>query len=137
MHFAELKKQFVMKRYFKSIYWLTFLFISCTGIYAAKSTYTDVLIIGGGASGTSAAVKSSRLGVKTILIEESSWLGGMLTSAGVSAIDGNNKLPSGFRGEFKDSLINYYGGESKLATGWVSYVLFEPSAWVFFVLLKN
>ena len=117
-----------MKKFFKNIYWFTFLFTSCTGIYAAKSTYTDVLIIGGGASGTSAAVKSSRLGVKTILIEESSWLGGMLTSAGVSAIDGNNKLPSGFWGEFKDSLINYYGGESKLATGWVSNVQFEPSA---------
>ena len=54
----------------------------------------DILIIGGGASGISAGIQSSRLGAKTVIIEESSWLGGMLTAAGVSAIDGNDKLPN-------------------------------------------
>ena len=43
----------------------------------------------------------------------------MLTSAGVSAIDGNYKLPSGFWGEFKDSLVSESGfftpGDSKKA----------------------
>jgi hypothetical protein len=87
----------------------------------------DILIIGGGASGISAGIQSSRLGVKTVIIEESSWLGGMLTAAGVSAIDGNDKLPSGIWGEFKDSLINYYGSTDALKTGWVSNTLFEPS----------
>ncbi|MEP0710634.1 MAG: FAD-dependent oxidoreductase, partial [Algoriphagus sp.] len=50
----------------------------------------------------------------------------MLTSAGVSAIDGNHRLPSGVWGEFKAKLENYYGGPAKLATGWVSNTLFEP-----------
>ena len=50
----------------------------------------------------------------------------MLTSAGVSAIDGNYKLPSGFWGEFKDSLVSHYGSLEALKTGWVSNVLFEP-----------
>ena len=69
----------------------------------------DVIVVGGGAGGTSAAIQSARNGSRTLLIEETDWLGGMLTSAGVSAIDGNYKLPSGFWGEFKDSLVSYYG----------------------------
>jgi len=56
----------------------------------------DVVVVGGGTSGVASAIQSSRLGSKTLLIEESNWLGGMLTSAGVSAVDGNYKMPSGF-----------------------------------------
>lgn len=87
----------------------------------------DVLIIGGGTSGVSAGIASARMGVQTMIIEESEWLGGMLTSAGVSAVDGNYRLPGGFWGELKDSLISYYGSTESLKTGWVSNVLFEPS----------
>lgn len=93
----------------------------------ATTLTTDVLIVGGGASGTTAGIQSARLGAKTLIIEESEWLGGMLTSAGVSAIDGNNKLPGGLWGEFRDSLANRYGGLQNLETGWVSNTLFEPS----------
>ncbi len=92
-----------------------------------SSTDAQVLIVGGGASGVSAGVHAARLGVNTVIIEEGSWLGGMLTSAGVSAIDGNNMLPSGFWGEFRDSLSQHYGSREALNTGWVSQVLFEPS----------
>jgi len=100
---------------------LIFLFTSCV---AQK---VDVLIIGGGASGTTAGIQSSRLGTKTLIAEETTWLGGMLSSAGVSAIDGNNKLPSGLFGEFRDKLMEHYGSASALQTGWVSNTLFEPS----------
>lgn len=87
----------------------------------------DVMVIGGGASGITAGVQSARMGVKTVIIEEFEWLGGMLTSAGVSAIDGNHNLPGGLWGEFRDSLIAQYGSAENLSTGWVSHVLFEPS----------
>ena len=90
-------------------------------------TETDVFVIGGGTSGTGAGIQSARLKTKTVIIEESPWLGGMLTAAGVSAVDGNYKLPSGIWGEFKDSLVSYYGSIEALKTGWVSNVLFEPS----------
>lgn len=86
----------------------------------------DLIIVGGGASGTAAGISAGRLGTKTLIIESTPWLGGMLTSAGVSAIDGNHRLPSGIWGEFKSELENYYGGSDKLATGWVSNTLFEP-----------
>ena len=103
------------------ILFLTILLFSCD-----DSSEFDVVIVGGGAGGTSAAIQSARNGAKTLLIEETDWLGGMLTSAGVSAIDGNYKLPSGFWGEFKDSLVSHYGSLEALKTGWVSNVLFEP-----------
>ncbi|SFT91955.1 FAD dependent oxidoreductase [Algoriphagus locisalis] len=86
----------------------------------------DLIIIGGGASGTSAGISAGRLGTKTLIIEPTPWLGGMLTSAGVSAIDGNHRLPSGVWGEFRAKLEKYYGGSDKLSTGWVSNTLFEP-----------
>lgn len=110
-----------MMRLNSIILFFTILLFSCD-----DSSEFDVVIVGGGAGGTSAAIQSARNGAKTLLIEETDWLGGMLTSAGVSAIDGNYKLPSGFWGEFKDSLVSHYGSLEALKTGWVSNVLFEP-----------
>ena len=96
--------------------------LSCNDI----SSY-DIIIVGGGTSGVVSAIQSSRMGSKTLLIEESNWLGGMLTSAGVSAMDGNYKMPSGFLKEFRDSLVSHYGNLDSLKTGWVSNLMFEPS----------
>ena len=88
--------------------------------------HVDVLVIGAGASGTAAGIQSARLGVRTMLVEETPWIGGMLTSAGVSCIDGNYNLRSGIFGEFADSLAARYGGWDALKTGWVSNINFEP-----------
>jgi FAD dependent oxidoreductase len=88
-------------------------------------TRTDILIIGGGASGITAGIQAARLGTRTLIMEEMPWLGGMLTSAGVAAIDGNNRLPSGLWGEFRQKLREHYG-TTNLETGWVSNTLFEP-----------
>lgn len=87
----------------------------------------DVLIIGGGAGGTSAGIQAARMGIDVQIIEATPWLGGMLTAAGVSAIDGNHGMPSGIWGEFRQKLRTHYGGAKALATGWVSHTLFEPS----------
>jgi hypothetical protein len=113
----------------KKTYSLIALFISvlpCNICIAQKAIKTDVLIIGAGASGTAAAIQSARLGVNTILIAENTWLGGMITAAGVSAFDGNHNLPSGLFAEFREQLYKVYGGPNKVATGWVSNTLFEP-----------
>ena len=88
---------------------------------------TDIVIVGGGAGGTAAAFQAARQGAKVMVLEKTEWLGGMLTSAGVSAIDGNHQMPSGLWGEFRDSLYAHYGGPKGVATGWVSHTLFEPS----------
>jgi hypothetical protein len=87
---------------------------------------TDVLVIGGTTSGISAGLQSARLNVPTLIVEETDWLGGMMTAGGVSGIDGNHNLPSGIWNEFREKLRATYGGAAALATGWVSNTLFEP-----------
>lgn len=88
---------------------------------------TDIVIAGGSTSGVTAALQASRCGANTIVVEPSTWLGGMLTAAGVGAVDGNYNMPAGLWGEFRDSLAAHYGGLAALKTGWVSNVMFEPS----------
>lgn len=112
-----------MKHMIKAIFLIVtlFAFASCS-----QPETVDVLVVGGGASGTAAGIQSSRMGVKTMIVEETPWLGGMLTSAGVSCIDGNYKLRSGIFGEFTDSLAARYGGYEALKSGWVSNICFDP-----------
>ena len=87
----------------------------------------DVVVVGGGAGGTAAAVEAARGHARTLVIEETPWLGGVLTSAGVSAIDGNYRLRGGIFGEFTDSLALRYDGYDALRSGWVSNILYNPS----------
>jgi hypothetical protein len=87
---------------------------------------TEVLVVGASASGTCAALQAARLGRSVVLCEPTHWVGGMLTAAGVSAVDGNHNLPSGLWGEFREALRAHYGGPEALATGWVSHTLFDP-----------
>lgn len=102
-------------------------FIGVLTSCGSKREHVDVLVIGGGASGTAAALQAARMGSTVLIAEESTWLGGMLTSAGVSAVDGNYNLPAGIFGEFRARLADYYGSPEAMQTGWVSSVLFEPS----------
>lgn len=88
--------------------------------------HTDIAIIGASASGVAAAIQAARMGCEVHILEEGPWVGGMLTSAGVSAIDGNHGLPSGLWGEFRGRLRDYYGGPEALETGWVSNTQFTP-----------
>ncbi|MDF2922963.1 MAG: glucose-inhibited division protein [Paenibacillaceae bacterium] len=46
-------------------------------------TTFDVVVVGGGIAGSVAAIASARCGVKTLLVEQYGFMGGMLTAAGV------------------------------------------------------
>ncbi len=95
-------------------------------LYAQQKITTGVLVINAGTGGSSAGIQSARMGVNTIITEPGTWMGGMLSAAGVAAFDGNHQLPSGIWAEFREQLYKVYGGPAKVATGWVSNTLFEP-----------
>ncbi len=87
---------------------------------------TDVLVVGGGTGGTAAALQAARRGANTILVSEFSWLGGMLTSAGVTAPDGNElaAFQTGIWGAFlKELEQRQLGG---LDNAWVSFFTYDP-----------
>ncbi|RMH56311.1 MAG: FAD-dependent oxidoreductase [Bacteroidetes bacterium] len=88
---------------------------------------TDVLIYGGGAGGICAAIQAARLGARVLVVEPTSWVGGMLTAAGVSALDGNkHALGGGLVHTFRSRLADHYGSLDALHTGWISLYCYEP-----------
>ena len=53
----------------------------------------DVLVWGGGTGGAAAAIQAARGGASTLLLSPGSWLGGMVSAAGVCCPDGNELSP--------------------------------------------
>lgn len=114
---------------------------------AEKPTETvecDILVVGGGAGGTAAALCAGRSGRAVCLVEPTQWLGGQLTSQGVSALDEHRYIES-FGGtasyyELREGIREYYRTQSRLTeaarrarsfnpgNGWVSRLCFEPRA---------
>ncbi|MGF1485627.1 MAG: FAD-dependent oxidoreductase [Prochloraceae cyanobacterium] len=88
---------------------------------------TEILVVGGGVGGTAAAIQAARRGIKTVLVSEYSWLGGMLTSAGVSAPDGNELLSfqTGLWGSFLKALREQE--KEGLDNSWVSMFSYNPA----------
>ncbi|GAB4205611.1 MAG: FAD-dependent oxidoreductase [Coleofasciculaceae cyanobacterium] len=91
-----------------------------------QKLFADVLVVGGGTGGTAAAIQAARRGVRTILVSEFPWLGGMLTSAGVAAPDGNElaAFQTGLWGAFLQELWHRQAGG--LDNSWVSMFSFDP-----------
>lgn len=87
---------------------------------------TEVLVVGGGTGGTAAAIQAARRGAQVVLVSEFSWLGGMLTAAGVCAPDGNELLPlqTGLWGAFLRELRRRQTGG--LDHAWVSFFTYTP-----------
>lgn len=105
---------------------------------------TDLLIVGGGMGGCAAALAACRAGRSVVLTEETDWLGGQMTSQGVSAFDEHRYIESfgGTRSyyELRHLIREYYRTHSRLTpaaasrrdlnpgNGWVSHLCFEPKA---------
>ncbi len=100
-----------------------------------NSLKADIAIIGGSLGGVAAALASLRAGYKVLLSEPSDWLGGQVSSQGVSALDehkyienfGATKSYYEFREAIRDYYENRYGIRVKNpGNGWVSGLCFEP-----------
>lgn len=106
---------------------LTLLFVLASATTFADTIKTDVLVVGGGASGVAAAIQSARSNVKTILIEQGPWLGGSMTAGGMCILEANRNLPNGFYGEFRERIKNFYKVRLGYDTTFNAVLNFEPS----------
>ncbi|MBP1764509.1 MAG: dependent oxidoreductase [Firmicutes bacterium] len=90
----------------------------------------DVLVVGGGMAGISAAIAAGRMGMNTMLIEYMGFLGGNATNALVTDFCGfytrtaqTVQLIKGIGGEIAEELIDNGGGRK-----WRHIVDFQPEA---------
>lgn len=83
------------------------LFSLITPVFAEEKTY-DVVIVGAGSGGCSAAVQAARMGMSVALLEPSDWIGGQMTGAAVSTMDDKTMTRTGIYGEFISKVRNYY-----------------------------
>src|SRR5207247_2163980 len=89
----------------------------------------EILVAGGGTGGVAAALAAARRGHSVALIEETDWLGGQMTSQGVSALDEHKHIEN-FGGTrsyyaFRNAIRRHYG---RLNPGncWITRLAFEP-----------
>lgn len=107
------------------LYHLLVVFLLSETVVSQEKIQTEVLVIGGTTGGIAAGIQSARMKVKTLVVEQTPWLGGMLTASGVSCTDGNDELWSGLWMEFREELYKHYKTRN-LFSGWVSKTCFEP-----------
>jgi hypothetical protein len=108
------------------------------GLYAE----CDVAVIGGGLGGVAAALAAAEAGATVLLSEATDWLGGQMTSQGVSALDEHEYIESfggtrtyyRLRNAIRAFYQERYGAPATMpdgtplnpGNGWVSRLCFEP-----------
>ncbi|MEM9089073.1 MAG: FAD-dependent oxidoreductase [Cyanobacteria bacterium P01_F01_bin.53] len=91
----------------------------------------EVLIVGGGLSGTATAYESLRAGRTVCMTELTDWVGGQISSQGTSALDEAKKqraelfYSEGYK-ELRNRIEDFYG-ELNFGGCWVSVSCFLPS----------
>jgi hypothetical protein len=97
----------------------------------------EVLVVGGGTGGVAAALAAARRGRTVCVVEETAWIGGQLTSQGVSALD-EHELIERFGGtaswyRLREAIRDHYAGHGldrgrggNPGSCWVSHLAFEP-----------
>lgn len=75
----------------------------------------DVVVVGGGTGGVSAAIQAARMGAHVALLEETDWIGGQMAAAAVSTMDEGETLkgPQGIYDEFRQRIGTYYASRGK------------------------
>ena len=100
------------------------------------SADVDVLVAGGGLSGTAAAIAAARAGAETLLIEPDGALGGVATtglmsSMGNTFFDEKGKLiVHGLAEEIMDKVAERGGTSPNWKTPWVPKIPFDPEIFI-------
>jgi hypothetical protein len=112
-----------------------------------RNSVIEILIAGGGLGGVAAALAACEAGARVVLVEPTDWLGGQMTSQGVSALDEHPLIetqpPSRsfavLRAAIREHYVHAYGAPRVMpgsdaplnpGNGWVSALCFEPRAGV-------
>ncbi len=90
-----------------------------------RASPVELLIVGGGLGGVSAALTAARLGIRIVLVEELDWLGGQLTAQGVP-LDEHPWVETGtgsrsyasFRQLIRDYYLRHYPLTAEARTRW-------------------
>ncbi len=111
------------------------------GVKGMETLKADIIIIGGGIGGCTAALAASKRGKKVIMTEETDWIGGQLTSQAVPPDEHQWIEQFGCTGtyrEFRNRVREYYRRHYPLkeearrderlnpGKGWVSRLCHEP-----------
>ncbi|RKR81452.1 FAD dependent oxidoreductase [Mucilaginibacter gracilis] len=105
---------------------LLILIISGFTVAYGQTIKTDVVVIGGGASGVAAGIQAARSNTKTLIVEAGPWLGGSLTAGANCIVDANRNLPSGIWGEFRKHVRQFYKNVPGFDTIANAPLRFEP-----------
>jgi FAD dependent oxidoreductase len=105
----------------------------------AEDVACDVLVVGGGTGGVAAALAAARAGRTVCLLEETDWIGGQLTTQGVSALDEHEHIEQfgGTRTYYalREAIRDHYRHRSSAQATqpepnpgacWVTRLAFEP-----------
>src|SRR2546421_2116318 len=96
---------------------------------SARAEPCEIVIAGGGTGGVAAALAAARSGRGVVLLEETDWIGGQMTSQGVSALDEHEYIESfgGTRSyyELRNAIRAHYG-QLNPGNCWVTRLAFEP-----------
>ncbi|TVQ66535.1 MAG: FAD-dependent oxidoreductase [Balneolaceae bacterium] len=111
------------------------------GFAANKELSADLMIIGGGTGGVSAAISALKLGLRVVMTEETDWIGGQLTAQAVPPDEnpwietfGGSGLYQEYRRRVRDYYKTWYPVTAEQQTneflnpgnGWVSRISHEP-----------
>ena len=83
------------------------------GLLAASTA--SIIVVGAGPSGVAASIQAARMGQRVVLLEETDWIGGQLTAAGVGTLDEGSTAgrQSGIYKELIQKARQFYASHNK------------------------